>query len=341
MMDKSNLLEVNDLFLRFHYNEGVVKALNGVDFNIKKGEAVGLVGESGCGKSVTSLSILRLLPEEGEIPQGNITYEKESEEIIDLTSLKPNGNDMRKIRGQEISMIFQEPMTAFSPVHTIGNQIVESIIEHRDLNKKQARKKAVELLDRVGISNPGERIDEYPFQYSGGMRQRAMIAMALAADPRLLIADEPTTALDVTIQAQVLNLIKEMRRDFDLSLLLITHDLGVIAHMVEKVCVMYLGRIVEAGPVKEIFDNPLHPYTRDLLGSIPKLSGNKEKLVAIEGSVPDSYTLPAGCSFHPRCQDVAGQQCRKKIPEFIEKSDDHYVSCFLHSSAQKEVMVHD
>lgn len=334
---KGCLLEVNNLEVKFYYDEGVVKAVNGVNFRIEDGQSIGIVGESGCGKSVTSYSILRILSQAGKITNGEISFRKEDGEVRDLTQLPQESKEMHNIRGAEIAMIFQEPMTAFSPVHTIGNQICEAILLHQDLVKHAAREKAIELLGLVGISNPEQRVDEYSFQLSGGMRQRAMIAMALACNPRLLIADEPTTALDVTIQAQVLNLIKEMQQDFNLSLQLITHDLGVIANMVDYVYIMYLGRVVESASVMEIFNNPCHPYTRDLLKSIPKITGNLEKLSSIKGSVPDSYTLPSGCSFHPRCQELKGDICCNEVPSSSEIEDNHYVSCFLYEGVREDV----
>jgi peptide/nickel transport system ATP-binding protein len=329
-MANNNILEVENLNVHFHTDEGIVRALNGVDFKVERGEAVGIVGESGCGKSVTSTSVMRLLPGVGEIAAGTIKYYDKNKKQHDIINLKADGEHMRSIRGPEMSMIFQEPMTAFSPVHTIGNQIIEKLLYHEDIDKDEARSKALELLKKVGISKPEQRIDEYPFQYSGGMRQRAMIAMGLACEPQLLIADEPTTALDVTIQAQVLKLIKKMQADYNLSLILITHDLGVIAHMVDYVNVMYLGRVVESGPVEEIFDNPAHPYTQDLLKSIPRMTGNEGKLASIEGAVPDAYSLPKGCPFHTRCRKKIGEVCESAYPERQEISADHYVNCYLH-----------
>lgn len=324
---KETILDIENLSVNFKTDTGIVRALNGVSFSIKRGQAVGIVGESGCGKSVTASSILRLLPANAEIASGAIDYHKENE-TIDITKLRPGGKAMKGIRGAEISMIFQEPMTAFSPVHTIGNQIAESILTHTNATKAEAREKVVELLRKVGISNPEQRVDEYPFQYSGGMRQRAMIAMGLACNPNLLIADEPTTALDVTTQAQVLSLIKHMQRDFRLSLILITHDLGVVAHMVDYVNVMYLGRIVESAPVEAIFKNPAHPYTQDLLESIPKITGTKGKLATIKGSIPDPYSLPQGCPFHPRCNKIVGPKCERGVPPLIQIGPEHYVSCY-------------
>lgn len=326
-MEKDTILEVNDLEVNFYHDEGIVRANNCVSYRLQQGKSIGIVGESGCGKTVSTYAVLNILPPAGKIEGGEIKYRTNSGDVIDLAGLDSESKEMRNVRGNQISMIFQEPMTAFSPVHTIYNQISEAILLHRDISKEEARERVVNLLDRVGIANAGKRVDDYPFQFSGGMRQRAMIAMALACNPRILIADEPTTALDVTIQAQVLNLIQEMQDEFDLSLVLITHDLGVIAHMVDEVFVMYLGRIVERGPVRDIYKNPLHPYTRDLLRSIPRPGAGKEEISSIKGSVPDSYTLPSGCSFHPRCSDFSGATCRKKIPVEKEIEAGHYVSC--------------
>ena len=325
------ILDVSDLSVRFVHREGTVRAVNGVDLRLSEGEAVGIVGESGCGKTITAYSILNILPRTAEISSGSIRYRLRGGEVADLAALPPDGRRMRSIRGAEIAMIFQEPMTAFSPVHTICNQICESMLLHQHMDVRRAREVAVELLARVGIPDPASRVDRYPFELSGGMRQRAMIAMALASDPRVLIADEPTTALDVTIQAQVLGLIKRMRREFSLSLILITHDLGVVAHMVDRVYVMYLGRIVEEGPVGEILVSPSHPYTKALLRSIPRLRGQAGRVEPIEGSVPDSYTLPSGCAFHPRCGEVVGDVCRREIPPAEAVGPDHKVSCFRFS----------
>lgn len=330
------ILDVKNLNVHFKTDLGTVKAVNGVDLNVNHGQSIGIVGESGCGKSVTARSILKLLPPAGEILEGEILLHKGDGVTVDVAQLDSEGKKIRDIRGKEISMIFQEPMTAFSPVHTMANQICEAILLHQNMKPQEAREKVIQLFKLVGISNPEQRIDEYSFQFSGGMRQRAMIAMALACNPRLLIADEPTTALDVTIQAQVLNLIKDMQNNFDLSLILITHDLGVVAHMIKYIYIMYLGHIVEEGSVEEIFDNPKHPYTRDLLKSIPKLRGNQGKLSSIKGSVPDSYTLPTGCPFHPRCQDSLGNICKENMPQISVINDYHCVKCFKYRPAEVE-----
>ena len=327
-MDENKIIEVKDLHLRFYQEEGIVKALNGVSFDINKGQSIGLVGESGCGKSVTAYSLLRILPASAKIISGSSNFRKRSGEVIDLTKINPDSEEIRKIRGAEISIIFQEPMTAFSPLYTIGNQICENLLLHQDISPNEARDKAIDLLRRVGISNPDQRVDEYSFQFSGGMRQRAMIAMAIACDPRVLIADEPTTALDVTIQAQVLRLINDMKNNYNLSLMLITHDLGVIAHMVDHIYVMYLGSIMEHGPIKQIFKNPQHPYTRDLLKSIPKVTGTEGELASIEGTVPDAYNLPDGCPFHTRCREKIPELCTTGSPKVTQVGDEHYVSCY-------------
>ena len=329
------ILDVKNLHVEFRTDLGTVSAVNGIDFQVRQGDSIAIVGESGCGKSVTAYSILQILPKSASISAEQINFHKQDGTIQDLAKLTPNSKEMRAIRGAEISMIFQEPMVAFSPVHTIGNQICESMLLHQDIGKDVARNKAIELLGRVGIANPDQRIDEYPFQLSGGMRQRAMIAMALACNPRLLIADEPTTALDVTIQAQVLRLIKRMQEEQNLSLILITHDLGIVAHMVNYVYVVYLGYVLEAAPVREIFNNPKHPYTMDLLRSIPTLKGIEGRLRTIKGSVPSAYALPEGCPFHPRCEKFIGDVCKKFPPE-KEIGADHIVSCHLYTGEKVE-----
>ena len=328
-MDAKNILEVNDLYVEFHGDEGVAKAVNGVSFSVEEGQSVGIVGESGCGKSVSAFSILRLLADTARITEGSIEYRDLAGDITDMTQVDPDGERIRSIRGDQISMIFQEPMTAFSPVHTINNQISEMLILHKGLTKDEAKTETIELLKRVGIPDPGERVDDYTFQYSGGMRQRAMIAMGIACSPRILIADEPTTALDVTIQAQVLKMIKEMQTQLNLSLILITHDLSIISKMTEHVNVMYLGKVVESAPVRELFSNPKHPYTRNLLKSIPRMSGQGERLHTIEGSVPTTYLLPEGCPFHARCDVMIEGKCNVEVPRKSSISDDHFVLCHL------------
>ncbi len=322
------ILEIRDLHTHFHTPDGVVKAVDGVTYSLDAGETLGVVGESGCGKSVTALSILRLIPEPpGRIFGGGIFFDGE-----DLTKMKQK--DLRKIRGNHISMIFQEPMTSLNPVFTIGFQISEAIILHQGMNKKDAMNKAAEMLELVGIPLPFQRVREYPHQLSGGMRQRVMIAMALSCNPSILLADEPTTALDVTIQAQILDLMLKLKEELGTAIILITHDLGLVAETCQRVVVMYAGKVVEEAPVEEIFGNPMHPYTVGLLNSIPKLrttrdSGEKIRLQEIPGIVPSLHRLPTGCSFNPRCDKVLGM-CREQEPELKEVSPGHFVRCLLY-----------
>ena len=325
------LIDIKDLYVTFSQDDETVNAVNGVNIRVHKGEAVGIVGESGCGKTVTSYSMLNILPSNGEIVSGEVKYREDNGNVIDITKLNPRSREMRRLRGGEIAMIFQEPMASFSPVHTIRDQIAEGMLLHHPPKDKKVREKIIEYLGMVGISNPERTIDAYPFQLSGGMRQRAMIAMALACNPKVLVADEPTTALDVTIQAQVLMLIKKMQQELGLALVLITHDLGIIAHMADFVYVMYLGTVVEKGPVVKIFDSPKHPYTRDLIRSIPKLNTPEKRLATIQGNVPDASRLPSGCAFHPRCREIIGETCRQEQPVLEEVEADHFAGCFLYS----------
>ena len=324
------LIDIKDLHVTFAQDDETVNAVNGVDIRVHKGEAVGIVGESGCGKTVTSYSMLNILPSNGKIVSGEVRYRENNGNVIDITKLNPRSREMRKLRGGEIAMIFQEPMASFSPVHTIKDQIAEGILLHQPPKDKNIREKIIKYLSMVGISNPERTIDAYPFQLRGGMRQRAMIAMALACNPKVLVADEPTTALDVTIQAQVLMLIKEMQQELGLALVLITHDLGIIAHMADFVYVMYLGRVVEKGPVVKIFDSPKHPYTRDLIRSIPKLNTPETRLATIQGNIPDASRLPSGCAFHPRCREIIGETCRREQPTLEEVEANHFAGCFLY-----------
>jgi peptide/nickel transport system ATP-binding protein/oligopeptide transport system ATP-binding protein len=324
------LIEVRDLKTYFYTEDGVVRAVDGVDFTIEPEKTLGIVGESGCGKSVTALSIMGLVQSPpGKIEGGEILYHRDGK-VTDLTTLNPKGREMRSIRGNEIAMIFQEPMTSLNPVYTIGNQIMEAIILHQQLRKKKAHAKAIEMLQAVGIPLPEQRVDEYPHQLSGGMRQRAMIAMALSCNPSLLIADEPTTALDVTIQAQVLELMNALRQEFKAAIQFITHNLGVIARMADDVVVMYLGRIVEGASVEEVFHNPKHPYTQGLMNSIPSLASRKERLVPIKGVVPDPFEVPAGCGFEPRCPH-AMEICKTQIPPLKDVTPGHQAACWLYS----------
>ena len=324
------LIEVQGLRTYFYTAEGVVKAVDGVDFNIMPERTLGVVGESGCGKSVTARSIMRIIPSPpGKIEGGKILYDS-PDGVVDITTLDPRGSRMRLIRGNEIAMIFQEPMTSLNPAYTVGNQIMEPIMLHQGLNKSDAQAKAIEMLGLVGIPAPEQRIQEYPHQLSGGMRQRAMIAMALSCNPALLIADEPTTALDVTIQAQVLDLMNKLRIEYKTAIMFITHDLGVIANMADDVIVMYLGKVVESASVEDIFENPAHPYTQGLMNSIPSLTSlHKERLQPIKGNVPDPRNQPKGCGFEPRC----GQSldiCKERQPELKEMAPGHLSACWLH-----------
>ena len=314
------LLEVHDLRTVFRTEDGDVPAVDGVSFTLVSGRTLGIVGESGCGKSVTSLSIMGLVPQPPARVSGEIRFEG-----IDLLTLKPS--EMRELRGNRLAMIFQEPMTSLNPAFTIGDQIIEAVVRHRKSGPREARERAIEMLRRVRIPAPERRIDEYPHKLSGGMRQRAMIAMALALDPELLIADEPTTALDVTIQAQILELMRELRAQTGTAIMLITHDLGVIAELADDVIVMYAGKIVERAPVAAIFDDPQHPYTVGLLGSIPKLHLSQDRLAAIEGVVPNPQALPAGCRFNPRCP-FADEKCRSAEPPLAEVRTGHEVACW-------------
>lgn len=333
----SMLLEVEGLRTHFTTSEGTVKAVDGVSFAMAPRETLGLIGESGCGKSVTAHSIMRIVPRPGRIVEGAIRLHLE-DQAIDLADPEVAGGSLRAIRGKEIAMVFQEPMTSLSPVHSIGNQIRETLYLHRTRDRQEATEIALDMLGRVGIANPAQRIREFPHQLSGGMRQRVMIAIALACQPRLLIADEPTTALDVTVQAQILELIKELQAQFHMAVLYITHDLGVIAEVCTRVAVMYLGRIVEYGSVRDIFYNPQHPYTIRLLRSIPKLGRTRRSapLAAIRGTVPSPLNLPRHCGFHARCEEALAGQCDRHMPALTEVADDHYVRCFLHSEATEQ-----
>jgi peptide/nickel transport system ATP-binding protein len=321
-MSQTHLLEVKGLKTYFKLeNKKVAKAVDGVDFHINPGETVALVGESGSGKSITSLSIMKLIGKPGQIEDGQIVFGG-----TDL--IKYSDKQMSKVRGREIAMIFQEPMTALNPVYTIGNQIVETLIRHKKLSKAAAQKKAVDLLKTVGFPRAEDTMNEYPHQLSGGMRQRAMIAIAISCDPKLLIADEPTTALDVTIQAQILDLLDEMKRKFNMAVLLITHDLGVVAEYADRVMVMYGGQIVEETNVVTLFDHPKHPYTNGLLDSLPSLEKEVDRLGAIKGMVPPSYNFPVGCRFADRCPHVMAK-CRESNPQLKEVQMDHNVRCHL------------
>jgi len=317
------LLKIEDLKTHFSTHDGTVKAVDGVSLQINRGETLGIVGESGCGKSVTALSIMRLIADPpGKIVDGKILFEGQN--LLDLDE-----RQMRDIRGKKISMIFQEPMTSLDPVFTIGSEIIETLQIHQNLDRKEARLQTINVLSTVGIPDADKRVDSYPHELSGGMRQRAMIAMALACNPALLIADEPTTALDVTIQAQILRLINELKSKFDTSVLLITHDLGVIAEMSEYVAVMYCGHIVEYADVHTLFENPLHPYTKGLYRSIPRLDVEAKRLDTISGMVPNLIDLPRGCPYQNRCE-YCFDTCREEMPILLPVADQHLVKCHLY-----------
>ena len=328
------VLAVENLRTSFTVDDGLLRAVDGVDFQIRRGQTLGLVGESGCGKSITAYSILRLTPPHARTEGRILLHRPDSgngETMVDIAALDPYGREVRAIRGKEISMVFQEPMASFSPVHTIGSQMTEAILLHKTPNKKEAREIAVAMLARVGIANPSQRIDEYPHQLSGGMRQRVMIAIALSCDPALLIADEPTTALDVTIQAQVLDLMEELQSQFGMSMLYITHDLGVIAELADEVAVMYLGKIVEHTDTQKLFDDPLHPYTVGLLRSIPQIGTRSHgRLASIEGTVPLPINLAPGCTFFARCPRAMPGICDRANPPLMEVEPGHRVRCFLY-----------
>jgi len=330
------LLSVRNLKTYFQQDEGLVRAVDGVSFDVAAGGTLGVVGESGCGKSVTARSILRIVDRPGRIVEGEIRFRRRptngaAAEVVDLAKLEANGAEMRAIRGAEIALIFQEPMSSFSPVHSVGSQIVEAILLHQPVGRREARDKAIEMLRRVGVPSPEQRVDQLSNQLSGGLRQRAMIAMALSCHPTLLIADEPTTALDVTTQTQILELMRRLQHEDGMAIMLITHDLGVVAEMATDVAVMYLGRVVEQAPVDAIFHAPRHPYTRALLRSIPRMRvRSRERLTPIAGAVPHPYDRPTGCPFHPRCESFMAGTCDRRTPSLRPVGDHHAVSCFLY-----------
>lgn len=336
-MDEKRLLEVKDLKVHFFTDDGVVKAVDGVSFHINKGETLAVVGESGSGKSVTSLAAMRLIPNPpGKIVGGEILFRGKDGQVKNLAT--QDEASMRKIRGNDIAMIFQEPMTSLNPVYTVGDQISEAIILHQGKTKKEGLDLAAEMLDLVGIPEPKKRLSNYPHQMSGGMRQRVMIAMALSCNPSLLIADEPTTALDVTIQAQILELMNKLREEIGMSILFITHNLGVVAEMAERVVVMYAGRAVEEADVVPTFKSPLHPYTMGLLNSVPRLdlaATHNQRLEAIPGNVPNPLNLPSGCAFHPRCKYFVEGLCNTDIPLLQDTGNGHMVRCVRWSEIQK------
>jgi peptide/nickel transport system ATP-binding protein len=326
MNNDDTIISVDNLKTYFYTNERCNKAVNGVSFKIRKGRTLCVVGESGCGKTVTATSIMRLLPKLSRIEEGEITYYSDQGPIR-IDQLNPNGAKMRALRGQDIAMIFQDPMTALNPVYTVGFQIKENLKYHTELTKEEAHKKAVELLDNMGIPLPEQRVNEYIHQFSGGMRQRAMIAMAMACNPKVLLADEPTTALDVTIQAQIFDLMNELKEDYNTAIMMITHDMGVVAELADDVAVMYMGNIVESGTVEDVLRNPAHPYTKALLKSIPVLGkGRNQELEPIRGNTPDPFDRPQGCQFNPRC-DYMTEKCYEE-PEVFTVEGEHYTKCW-------------
>ena len=331
MVDDMNrpIVSVRDLAVEFRQHTGTVRALESVSLDLHPGRVLGIVGESGCGKSVTARAMLRILDRNGSIVAGRVTLDPGTAQELDLTALAPEGPDIRSVRGGRIGLIFQEPMAALSMQYTVGNQLMEAIRVHRDPGKEKARERAISLLHEVGIPRPETRVDAYPFQLSGGLRQRVGIALALAAEPDVLIADEPTTALDVTTQAQILTLLRRLQREKKIALMLITHDMGVIAQMADDVAVMYLGRVIEFAPVRELFRTPKHPYTRALLRSVPDLNAKpRQRLATIGGAVPQPGARPTGCPFHPRCPDAIPGRCDTQTPAPVPPGATG-AACFL------------
>lgn len=320
------LLSIRNLKTHFHVRKRIIRAVDGVTLDVRAGKTLGLVGESGCGKSITAHSIMRLLPKTARKPEGEIIYRPRGKEPFDLLKLNPSGRQIRSIRGNDISMIFQDPMSSLNPVYRIGDQIIESILEHERISKHDAKERALDMLKRLSIPSPEKRIREYPHQFSGGMKQRAMIAMGLICNPELLIADEPTTALDVTIQAQILELMQELQKQLKFTIIIITHNLGIVADMADDIAVMYMGKIMEFGTKEDIFLRPGHPYTKALLNSVPVLgNGGKNLLQPIRGNTPDPSDLPEGCAFAPRC-DIADESCRMQ-PPYVDIGSGHLIRC--------------
>lgn len=353
------LIEIKDLRVEFNVREGIVKAVDGFNLTINRGETVGVIGESGCGKSVTARAILNMVPKPGKV-KGEILYHRRAHngvtDMIDLIKTDPDGETIRQIRGGEIGMIFQEPMSSLTPVYTtgtlineavslhrlspiqkVGTQITDNIQAHRKISKAEARELAIEMLRKVGIPKPEQRVDNYPHQLSGGQRQRVMIAIALSCEPAMLIADEPTTALDVSIEAQILDIMRDLQESANMAIMFITHNLGVVASMAHEIVVMYMGRAVERATVQDLFYNPKHPYTQSLLQSIPKLGKKKEgeRLASISGSVPSPFNLPTGCVFHPRCPAFMPGKCDKIVPTWTEVDNQHWANCLLYEEAKK------
>jgi peptide/nickel transport system ATP-binding protein len=334
------LVDIQDLQVQFNLHEGTVHALESVSFQIQQGKTLGVIGESGSGKSVTAQAIMGIIPSPpGKVTGGrvilNLPENGTSARVVNVTELPPTGAEIRSIRGKEVSMIFQEPMTSFSPVHRIGDQIMEAIrIHYPEVSKQEARDRAIQMMRRVGIPRPEERVDYYPFQFSGGMRQRAMIAMALVCHPRLVIADEPTTALDVTIEAQILELLKDLQAEFGMSIMYISHDLTVVGGVADEVVVMYLGLIMEHAATNELFDNPLHPYTEALWRSIPTIDGDLDRLTPIKGVLPSPFAVHKGCPFYSRCEKRIQGVCDTSRPPMVEARPRHWVRCFLYTDSK-------
>ncbi|MCB0064942.1 MAG: ABC transporter ATP-binding protein [Caldilineaceae bacterium] len=337
------LIEIEGLKIQFFTREGIVRAVDGVDLTIEKGKTLCIVGESGCGKSVMARSILNIVHNPGRIVAGEIRFHRPNThggtDIVDIAALDPKGKPIRSIRGRHISMIFQEPMTSLSPMYTVGNHIMENVLLHTGATKKEARERAIEMLDHVGIPKPERLVDEYPFRLSGGMRQRAMIAMALACNPSLLIADEPTTALDVTTQAQILELMQQVQQEYGMAILFITHDLGVVAEIADEVAVMYLGSVVEQADVDTIFNSPGHPYTQSLLRSVPKVTATRQELAVIKGMVPSPFRRPSGCQFHTRCPQSMAGICDQIDPPMVQLVDNHRARCLLYTEHNPAPMI--
>jgi oligopeptide/dipeptide ABC transporter ATP-binding protein len=359
---KEPLIEIRDLLVEFDVRAGIVKAVDGLSLDIYRGKTMGLIGESGCGKSITARAILQMIPKPGKITRGSIRYYRQPKhmglnsaskqaEVIDITQLETDGQEIRKIRGGEIGMIFQEPMSSLTPVYTagthieealslhflikgkkIGDQMAEKIVEYRHVNKKEAREISIEMLRRVGIPKPNQRVDSYPHELSGGQRQRVMTAVALSCQPSMLIADEPTTALDVSIEAQILDLMRELQRDINMSIMFITHNLGVISEMADEITVMYMGKQIERASTIDLFYDAKHPYTQALLRSIPKIGTRLERLAVIEGMVPDPFHLPTGCVFHPRCPAFMPGKCDRIAPTWKEVGQAHWARCLLYEA---------
>ena len=332
------MLKVENLSISFRTDEGLITPVENISFEVRPGHTLGIVGESGSGKSISTKAVMQLLPGNGIISrEAKILYTDKSGKVVDINKLGKTGRAIRAIRGGEIGMIFQEPMASFSPVYTIGNQMVEAIRLHRNVGRKDARRIAIGMLDKVGISNPEARIDQYPHEMSGGMRQRAMIALALSAGPALLIADEPTTALDVTIQAQVLDLMRNLQRDLSMGMIFITHDLGVISHIADDVAVMYLGTIVEHGPTDKVIHEPAHPYTQGLIKALPSVDRLHDRLTPIPGDIPSPNDRPNGCPFHTRCSKMIAGLCDRHQPQILQVGEDHTVRCFLHEKQGRAI----